>query len=59
MTWPVERILMATEDTYSSLLGYRQVKLPTEMLPELGPVLGESHIFRQTEEMGLISNLTN
>lgn len=37
-----EQKLMATEgDACSSLLGYRQVKLPTDTLPPLGPVLGE------------------
>lgn len=52
------RALMATEkDTCSSLLGYRQVKLPTKMLPQLGPVLGGSHVLRQMEEMGQIWNL--
>lgn len=43
MAWPVgNRELMATEgDACSSLFGYRRVKLPPEMLPPLGPVLGE------------------
>lgn len=61
MAWPAEnREPMATEeDAHSSLLGYRQVNLPPEMLPPLGPVLGERHVVRQIEEMGLISYLTN